>query len=69
MLLFILTYLLNYIDWNYDFINYELKMHRGDKPLDKNTFVSKGKNTPFDGWLCYGWPVMTLVNGKIVYKK
>ena len=37
--------------------------------VDKNSFVSKGKNTPFDGWLCYGWPVMTLVNGKMVYKK
>ena len=37
--------------------------------VDKNTFVSKGKNTPFDGWLCYGWPVMTLVNGAVVYKK
>ena len=37
--------------------------------VDKNTFVSKGKNTPFDGWLCYGWPVMTLVNGEVVYKK
>ncbi len=37
--------------------------------VDKNTFVSKGKNTPFDGWLCYGWPLMTLVNGQIVYKK
>ena len=37
--------------------------------VDKHTFVSKGKNTPFDGWHCYGWPVMTLVNGQIVYKK
>jgi dihydroorotase len=37
--------------------------------VDKNSFVSKGKNTPFDGWLCYGWPVMTLVNGKVVYKR
>lgn len=37
--------------------------------VNKNTFVSKGKNTPFDGWLCYGWPVMTLVNGGVVYKK
>jgi dihydroorotase len=36
--------------------------------VDKNTFISKGKNTPFDGWACYGWPVMTLVNGKVVYK-
>ncbi len=38
------------------------------KKINKNTFVSKGKNTPFDKWLCYGWPVMTLCNGQIVYK-
>lgn len=38
------------------------------KPIDKNTFYSKGKNTPFDGIDCYGWPVMTICNGKIVYK-
>lgn len=40
-----------------------------EEKVDKNTFVSKGKNTPFDGWACYGWPVMTLVNGKVVYQK
>ena len=39
------------------------------KEIDKNSFVSKGKNTPFDGWLCKGWPVMTIVEGKIVYKE
>ena len=38
------------------------------KMIDKNKFYSKGKNTPFDKWTCEGWPVMTLVNGKIVYK-
>jgi len=37
--------------------------------VDSNSFVSKGKNTPFNGWLCYGWPEMTLVDGKIVYKR
>ena len=36
--------------------------------IDKTTFASKGKNTPFDKWECYGWPVMTIVDGKIVYK-
>lgn len=37
--------------------------------VDSNSFVSKGKNTPFNGWLCYGWPEMTMVDGKIVYKR
>ncbi|WP_416826918.1 dihydroorotase [Ectobacillus polymachus] len=37
--------------------------------IDPNTFVSKGKNTPFAGWKCKGWPVMTLVDGNIVWRK
>lgn len=36
--------------------------------IESSTFYSKGKNTPFEGWECYGWPVMTLVSGKVVYK-
>ncbi len=38
------------------------------KAIDKNTFFSKGRNTPFDKWVCQGWPVMTISRGKIVYK-
>jgi dihydroorotase len=45
-----------------------IDLHR-IKKIDKNNFVSKGKNTPFDGWLCKGWPVMTIVDGKIIYKE
>jgi len=37
------------------------------KSIDKNSFFSKGRNTPFDGWECVGWPVMTLVEGKVAY--
>ncbi|GGI14374.1 dihydroorotase [Gottfriedia solisilvae] len=36
--------------------------------IDSTTFLSKGKNTPFDGWKCKGWPVMTMVKGKLVYE-
>lgn len=35
--------------------------------IDKNTFVSKGKNTPFDGWEVNGEVRCTLVDGKVVY--
>ncbi len=35
--------------------------------INKNVFYSKGKNTPFDGWEAYGFPVMTFVRGKVVY--
>ncbi len=40
-----------------------------ERVIDKNSFVSKGRNTPFDGWVCKGWPVMTFVDGRIVYKE
>lgn len=36
--------------------------------VDANTFVSKGKNTPFDGMTVYGEVQLTLVKGKIMYK-
>ena len=40
-----------------------------EKPVDKSKFVSKGKNTPFESWVCKGWPVITIVNGKVVYRE
>lgn len=41
-----------------------------DKEMEINStqFLSKGKNTPFNGYSVAGWPVMTLVDGKVVYK-
>ena len=36
--------------------------------IDKNSFYSKGKNTPFDGITCTGWVEQTYVSGKCVYK-
>lgn len=36
--------------------------------IDKNTFVSKGKNTPFDGFQVTGDVKYTLVDGEVVYK-
>lgn len=32
-------------------------------------FLSKGKNTPFTNWECRGWPVLTIVNGEVVWKR
>lgn len=37
--------------------------------IDPNKFYSKGKNTPFTGVACKGWPVATIVRGNIVYKE
>lgn len=36
--------------------------------IDPANFLSKGKNTPFTGWECRGWPVITIVNGKVAWK-
>jgi dihydroorotase len=40
-----------------------------ERAINPEEFLSKGKNTPFGGWKCKGWPVMTLVNGQIVWEK
>ena len=37
--------------------------------VDSNNFVSKGKNTPFEGREYYGEVVMTIKGGKVVYKR
>ena len=40
-----------------------------EQPIDVETFASKGKNTPFGGWNCKGWPVMTVFGGEIVWQE
>lgn len=37
--------------------------------IDANQFESKGRNTPFNQWNVIGKPVMTIVNGQIVYQE
>ncbi|CAM3697776.1 dihydroorotase [Mesobacillus zeae] len=37
--------------------------------INPDTFLSKGKNTPFGGWNCTGWPALTIAAGKIAWKK
>jgi dihydroorotase len=36
--------------------------------VDRNSFLSKGKNSPFHGWSLKGKNLLTIVDGKIVYK-
>ncbi|GAE24179.1 dihydroorotase [Halalkalibacter wakoensis JCM 9140] len=40
-----------------------------ERAINKEAFLSKGKNTPFQGWTCAGWPEYTFVNGKLVFEK
>jgi dihydroorotase len=36
--------------------------------VDPAKFQSKGRNTPFGGWSLKGWPVVTIVAGKVVFR-
>ena len=37
--------------------------------VDPEKFASKGRNTPFAGWKLKGWPIYTIINGKIVFAR
>ncbi|WP_420846122.1 dihydroorotase [Neobacillus notoginsengisoli] len=39
-----------------------------EKEINPNEFLSKGKNNPFGGWKCKGWPVLTVAGGEIVWE-
>lgn len=39
-----------------------------EQKIDKEASLSKGKNTPFTGWACTGWPQLTMFNGEIVWQ-
>ncbi|MCA0753853.1 dihydroorotase [Paenibacillus sp. N4] len=41
----------------------------GERTVDPSTFASKSNNTPFGGWKLSGWPVATIVNGKVVWSE
>lgn len=46
---------------NITVINPNLKL-----PVQVEHFISLGKNSPFNGWELRGWPVLTVVTGKVV---
>ncbi|KGM99811.1 dihydroorotase, partial [Clostridium botulinum C/D str. DC5] len=49
-----------------DFVLVDLEQ---EYKIDSDKFVSKGKNTPFNGRTVWGEVVMTIKGGKIVYQK
>ncbi len=40
-----------------------------ERVISPDTFLSKGRNTPFAGWRAVGFPTLTVCGGKIVYNK
>ncbi|TBH16046.1 dihydroorotase [Thermus thermamylovorans] len=39
-----------------------------ERPVDPRNFTSKAKFSPWAGWTLGGWPVLTLVEGRIVHE-
>jgi dihydroorotase len=39
-----------------------------EREVQPETFLSKGRNTPFGGWKLRGWPVLTVFDGKVVWR-
>ncbi len=39
------------------------------KAIDTDTFLSKGKNTPFKNWECKGWPKATFYQGNLIWSE
>jgi dihydroorotase len=40
-----------------------------ERAINPDRFASKGRNTPFAGWQVKGWPVLTILGGKITWKQ
>jgi len=38
------------------------------RQVDPARFESLGRNTPFAGWILKGWPVLTIVGGRVVWQ-
>jgi dihydroorotase len=38
------------------------------KQVDPTRFESKGRNSPFAGWVLQGWPALTVVAGRVVFR-
>ncbi len=39
-----------------------------ERPVDPSRFASKAKYSPWAGWVLGGWPVLTLVAGRVVFQ-
>jgi len=39
------------------------------RKVDASRFHTKGRNTPFGGWVLTGWPALTIVGGRVVWQE
>nr|MBO2469430.1 dihydroorotase [Bacillota bacterium] len=39
-----------------------------ERAVDPAAFASKGRNTPFAGWRLKGWPVLTMLEGRVTWQ-
>jgi dihydroorotase len=39
------------------------------RKVEPARFATKGRNTPFGGWTLQGWPVLTIVAGRVVFQE
>lgn len=40
-----------------------------EQEVNPEQFASKSNNTPFGGWRLAGWPVMTIVQGRVIFQE
>ena len=40
----------------------------GDRPLEAKNLLTKCGWSPFEGWNLTGWPMVTVVGGKVAYE-
>lgn len=40
-----------------------------EQEVNPEQFASKSNNTPFGGWRLVGWPVMTIVQGRVIFQE
>ena len=49
-------------------ISIRISLNDREYIIDSMTFLSKGKNTPFNGWKVKGLVKATICDGKVVYQ-
>jgi dihydroorotase len=53
------------VGWDADLVLVDLKQH---KPVLRQELLTKCGWSPFEGWNLTGWPVITFVNGEVVFE-